>query len=67
MESGKNTEIIVGARAIAEAIGVTARRINFMVKRKEIPVFKMGGSIAIRRTKLEAWISEMEASAGVAE
>lgn len=64
MDNSKSTEIIVGARAIGEAIGVPTSRINFMVRRKEIPVFKMGGSIAIRRTKLEAWISEMEAAAG---
>ncbi|MBW9074940.1 helix-turn-helix domain-containing protein [Agrobacterium deltaense] len=58
----QKSEVIVGAQAIAEVLGVTERRVRFMVTRKEIPVFKMGGSIAPRRTTLESWIDALEAA-----
>ncbi|MBO0132369.1 hypothetical protein [Agrobacterium burrii] len=59
----QKSEVIVGARNIAEVIGVPAQRVHVMSERKEIPVFKMGGSIAIRRATLESWIAGLEAAA----
>lgn len=55
-------DLIVGTQAIADAIGVTARRVRFMVSRKEIPVFRLGGSITIRRATLVSWIACLEAA-----
>lgn len=61
----EGSELIVGAKAIAEAIGVKSKRVHNMSERGEIPVFKLGGSIAIRRSMLNSWISSLEAASGV--
>ncbi|WP_161991830.1 helix-turn-helix domain-containing protein [Agrobacterium tumefaciens] len=62
----QKSEVIVGAKQIAEVIGIKPRRVHLMIDKGEIPVFKMGGSIAIRRTTLESWIDGLEAATGIA-
>lgn len=61
-----SSELIVGARAIAEAIGLTPKRVYDMHEARELPTVKIGKSVAIRRTRLAEFINGLEASAGVA-
>ncbi|SCX31077.1 hypothetical protein DSM25558_5113 [Agrobacterium sp. DSM 25558] len=58
----EGSEVIVGAKAIGEAIGVKTRRVHLMIDKGEIPVFRLGGSIAMRRSTLNSWISSLEAA-----
>lgn len=55
-------EMIVGAKNIGAAIGVPAKRIYEMVERGTIPVIRLGGGLAIRKTKLAEWIEQLEAA-----
>ena len=55
-------EMIVGAKNIATVLGIPSRRVYEMADKGTIPVIKFGGSIAIRKTKLAAWIEELEAA-----
>lgn len=60
-------ELLVGASAIAKALGLTARRIYEMSDKKELPgLIKLGSSIAIRRQRLAEWLDGLEAAAGAA-
>lgn len=56
----KESELIVGARQTGEVIGIPARRVNAMYDRGEIPLFKLGGSLSIRRSALAAWLDGLE-------
>ena len=55
-------ELIVGAKAIAAILNVAPRRLYEMVDQGHIPTIKIGSSVAIRKSKLVAWISALEAA-----
>jgi excisionase family DNA binding protein len=54
-------EMIVGAKNIAATIGLPARRVYELAETGAMPTIKIGGSIAIRKTKLAQWIEQLEA------
>ncbi len=60
----KELEMIVGARKIGEAMGLSSRRIYELVDRGELPAVKLGGSLAIRKTKLLGFLEGLEVAAG---
>lgn len=55
-------EMIVGARKIGEALGLPSRRIYEMGDRGELPIVKLGGSLAIRKVKLLEFLEGLESS-----
>lgn len=60
--ANRSLELLVGASAIATALGLTARRIYEMSDKKELPgLIKIGSSIAIRRKRLAEWLETLEA------
>lgn len=59
----KPGELLMGAHAIASFLGLTDRQLYRLVYAGEIPTFKLGGSVAARRSTLTKWLDEMEASA----
>ena len=55
-------ELIIGARAIADALSLPRRRIYELIDAGQIPTIKVGGSVAIRKVKLLEWVKSLEAA-----
>lgn len=53
-------EMIVGAKQIGAAMGVSAKRIYDMTEAGQFPAVKLGGSIAIRKAKLLEFLEGLE-------
>ncbi|WP_312412048.1 helix-turn-helix domain-containing protein [Shinella sp.] len=49
-------DILMGAKAIAEYLGITSRQLYRLVYKDVIPTFKLGGSVAARRSALNKWM-----------
>lgn len=59
-------ELLMGAGAIAKHLGLSARQVYRLVYNDEIPTFKLGGSVAARRSTLARWLDEQETGARAA-
>ncbi|WP_428412247.1 DNA-binding protein [Pararhizobium sp.] len=53
-------DLLLGAGAISKFLGITARQTYRMVYDGIIPTFKLGGTVAARRSTLTVWMSEAE-------
>lgn len=53
-------DLLIGAAAIAKALGVKRRQIYHLIYINEIPTFKIGGNIVARRSTLARWLEEKE-------
>ncbi|MET3854435.1 helix-turn-helix domain-containing protein [Rhizobium sp. OAE497] len=56
-------DLLVGAKAIAEFLGVTQRQAYRLTTDRIIPFLKLGGTVAARRSSLSRWMDEAEARA----
>lgn len=56
-------DLLMGAHAIAKFLGITQRQTYRLIYGGEIPSFKLGGSVAARRSTLATWLAETEAAA----
>lgn len=56
-------DLLMGAGAIAKHLGINARQVYRLVYADDIPAFKLGGSLAARRSTLARWLDEQEAGA----
>jgi hypothetical protein len=64
MDDKQNTaDLLSGARAIAEFLGIREKQIRHRIEAGLIPTFKLGGTICARRSTLNAWLAEVEALA----
>ncbi|KQY21033.1 hypothetical protein ASD32_06540 [Rhizobium sp. Root483D2] len=55
-------DLLIGADAIAEYIGLTRRQIYDLSARRVIPSFKIGKIVAARKSTLTRWIEDLERS-----
>ncbi len=55
-------EMLVGAKNIGAAMGLSAKRIYDMTEAGQFPAIKLGGSIAIRKAKLLEFLEGLESS-----
>lgn len=53
-------DLLMGAPAIARFLGVSQRQVYRLVYDKIAPSFKLGGTVAARRSTLTAWLAEQE-------
>ncbi|MBP1873505.1 excisionase family DNA binding protein [Ensifer adhaerens] len=53
-------DLLMGADAIAGYLGVTRRQVYRLVYDEIIPSFKLGGTVAARRSSLEKWMMALE-------
>ncbi|OBZ96230.1 hypothetical protein ADU59_07715 [Pararhizobium polonicum] len=61
--TGNNIGLITGAANIGNEIGMSATQVYSAFTAGHLgPVFKLGGKLAVRRSKLETWISALEAA-----
>lgn len=59
------SDIICGAEAIAtELLGDAKKRrqVYYLAEKHSLPVFRMGGMLCARRSKLLSWIESQEAA-----
>lgn len=56
-------DLLLGAPAIAKYLGVTQRQVYRLVADKIVPSFKVGGTVAARRSSLSTWMKQAEAAA----
>ncbi len=56
-------DLLMGAPAIAKYLGVTQRQVYRLTYDKIVPHFKLGGTVAARRSSLAAWMIQTEAAA----
>jgi hypothetical protein len=53
-------DLMIGAEPIAAWLGVSARQLFYMHETKKLPLFKIGGRLAGRKSKLMQFIEELE-------
>ncbi|TIX89206.1 helix-turn-helix domain-containing protein [Rhizobium sp. P44RR-XXIV] len=53
-------DLLLGAPAIANFLGVTQRQVYRLVADRLIPSFKLGSTISARRSSLTAWMDGAE-------
>jgi len=53
-------DLLMGADAIAGFLGVTRRQVYRLVYDEIIPSFKLGGTVAARRSSLTKWMETLE-------
>ena len=51
------SDLLLGATAIAEHLGVNRRQVYRLT---QLPTFKVGGTIAARRSSLNRWMDDAE-------
>lgn len=56
-------DLLMGASAIAEFLGVTSRQVYRLVYDGIIPSFKLGGTVAARKSSLVAFMESVESGA----
>ena len=61
----RTREILRGARAIADYLGVTENTVYHMIERRQIPFFKIGRSVCVRRSHLLAQADKLMQSPAV--
>ncbi|HEV7305228.1 helix-turn-helix domain-containing protein [Ensifer sp.] len=55
-------DLLMGANAIAAYLGVKPRQAYRLSYDRIIPCFKLGGTVAARRSSLNKWLAEVEKS-----
>lgn len=53
-------DLLIGANAIAAALGITRRQTYKLIYGDELPTFKLGGSVAARRSTLIKWLEQID-------
>lgn len=56
-------ELLIGAPAIAAMLGIKRRQVYKLLYAGILPTFKLGGSVAARRSTLSTWLAEQERQA----
>jgi excisionase family DNA binding protein len=60
MDAVDGMRLALGAREAARAIGVSARTLWTLTKRREIPHVRVGARVVYRVEALEAWLCSRE-------
>ena len=60
----EKADLLYGAKAIAQHLGLEEKPTRHRIYRKIIPTFKIGDTICARRSTIAEWLAELEAKAG---
>jgi hypothetical protein len=60
LDNDQPGDLLDGAGPIARFLGVTQRRVYYLAANEMLPTFKLGEKIVARRSRLTAWMSEIE-------
>jgi hypothetical protein len=53
-------ELLIGAKAISKETGIKVRQVYRLAEMGQIPTFKVGGTVAARRSELQAHFASKE-------
>ncbi len=56
-------QLLYGARAIADYLGISERRALYLAEKGSLPFWKDGRTICARRSTVAAWLDERERAA----
>ncbi len=56
-------DLLQGAEAIGDFLGMDRRAVYFAVSKNRLPTFRIGAGVFARKSTLMAWISKQEAGA----
>ncbi len=56
-------DLLIGAPAISAFLGISSRQVYRLTYDGVLPHFKLGGSVAARRSSLTKWMVEQERAA----
>jgi len=59
----KETDLLYGVPAIAEHLGLREKQCRSRIEAKQIPTFKMGGTLCARKSTLKAHFDKLEGGA----
>ncbi|MGW8134155.1 hypothetical protein ACWGNZ_00755 [Sphingomonas zeae] len=54
MTAKADADLLYGLEAIGKHVGLTARQVEHLATKREVPTFKMGRTVCARRSELEA-------------
>ncbi len=66
MDHANDNHLLMGAAAIAAFMGITRRQAYRLVYDTDLPTFRLGGTVAARKTSLTAWLARQEQGAAAA-
>ena len=55
-------DLLIGAQAVADALGIKRRQVFHLIEKQLIPTFRLGASVAARRSTLMKWLAAQEAA-----
>ncbi|MBU2483890.1 MAG: DNA-binding protein [Alphaproteobacteria bacterium] len=55
-------DLLIGAKAVGEALGISRRQVFHLIEKQLIPTFRLGSSVAARRSTLMRWLAAQEAA-----
>lgn len=67
IEPRLSTDVLMGAGAIADYIGLTRKQAYGHIERGNLPVFRIGALLCIRKSTILNWIERQERSATEAD
>lgn len=53
-------DLLMGAHAIAQFLGVSRRQVYRLIYSEIVPSFKLGGTVAARKSSLARWMTKLE-------
>lgn len=56
-------DVLKGADAIADFLGMDQRAIYYAISKKQLPTFRMGAGVFARKSTLLGWIAAQERAA----
>ncbi|MCV9909223.1 helix-turn-helix domain-containing protein [Brucella sp. HL-2] len=59
-ENDNEADLLMGVEPIAKYLGVTRRQAYRLVYDKIMPSFKLGGTVAARKSSLKKWMENLE-------
>lgn len=59
-------DLLYGVPEIAAFMGRTQNTIYYLARSDDFPTFKIGGKVCARRSTINQWLADMEASARTA-
>lgn len=57
-------DLMLGAKKIGEFLGVSERQVFYFAETKALPLFKIGGKVAGRKSSLAKYVERLEKSDG---
>jgi hypothetical protein len=62
MDNNLAEDLMIGAKPIASFLGVPVRQVFYMAESGQLPMFKIGGKWAGRKSTITAHITRLEAA-----